>query len=180
MAQYRSETESSTEFVEYTAFGDVSSSDRRERRPKPSSLESTFGNQFEEEEGTEESPLEEAQLASEESSSDSFGAAKKRSRPAITFAKRDRKKKSGKPIVPMLDSLLALKIEGTVYSEAVLLPLRVEYQIPSNVTLRAPRADDPAYSVNDELFARRAGEVPGGYPIAKRGQAKAPAKTYAP
>ncbi|KAJ4974984.1 hypothetical protein NE237_008158 [Protea cynaroides] len=124
MTQYRSETESSTKSVKYFAVGDMSSSIRRERVPKPSSSELTFGNRFEEED-TGESPLEEAPLAS-----DSSDAAKKRNQPAISSGKRNRKKKRGKPTNPMLDSVSTSKIESTVYSKAALLQLRVEYQFP--------------------------------------------------
>ncbi|KAJ4971015.1 hypothetical protein NE237_004114 [Protea cynaroides] len=93
MAQYRSEIESSIESIEFIASGNVSSSVRRERAPKPSSSDSILENQSEEEEETEESPLEEVPSAFEEDVFDSSSTAKKRSRPVITSAKKDHKKK---------------------------------------------------------------------------------------
>ncbi|KAJ4979461.1 hypothetical protein NE237_010241 [Protea cynaroides] len=80
-----------------------------------------------EEEETEESPWEEVPSASEEVVFDSFGMAKKRSRPATTSGKRDRKKKSEKSTIFVLDFVLALKIENTVYSEAALLQMYTQY-----------------------------------------------------
>ncbi|KAJ4967629.1 hypothetical protein NE237_014330 [Protea cynaroides] len=128
--------------------GDVLSSVKTEREPKPGSSELTFGNRLEEEEEAKGPPLEEAPLASKESMSEPSGAAKKTSRLAITSAKRVFKK-SRKPTILALESVPASRIKSSIHSEAALAQLQTEYQIPSTVHLRVPRADELACSINE-------------------------------